>query len=310
MIHSVALFIVISIQLLALVTSYDFNLNTCSASFGQQSPVNVDSKSSLYFDEKYFRFLSNAYEFLTPSNNWTYLSEERAIGIVPHVNQTDLGNFVFVKDWAMYTFDLKKILFRVNSEHQIDGQSFDAEMQFVHTIDNNFYPPGKRISLGVNYLVISIFFKVTEDKDPAASKLFEFMNLQGFANGTSTGLSRNIKLHYMVQHQPAYLYQGTLTFPECEPALWMLFSQYHFIKATDLANLTKAIKNQAGSIDTITGHNNRNLFALNTKVYRNWNDVDKLTPRATLLAYSSSSFVNVSYITVMSLIFFSLMIIF
>jgi hypothetical protein len=70
-------------------------------------------------------------------------------------------------------------------------------------------------------LVISLFFKQTEDDNPGASRLFEFMNLEGFYNGTDSNMIKNIKLHHIIQHQPALLYQGTVTYPECLPALWM-----------------------------------------------------------------------------------------
>lgn len=314
MIQRICFPIVISLTILVFVKSYDFNTKSCSAAAGQQSPINLDISQSLYFDERYFRFLSNNYNPLTKDNSWQYFEEEKAIGIAPTKNQTNFGSFVFVKDWAMYNFNLQKILFRVGSEHQINGQTFDAEMQLIHTIDTNYYAPGRRINLGVSNLVISIFFQKTEDNNPGKTRLFDFMNLAGFVSGNSTNINmnRNIKLHYMVQHQPSLLYKGSLSYPECEPTLWLAFTQYHLIGAFDLSQLTLAIQSKVSLLDSTTKMNTRNIFSVapGTQVFRNWNDVSQLSPKPNLLAYSSSSYINFSYVTLMSLIFFFTMIFF
>ena len=109
MIQRICFPIVISLTILVFVKSYDFNTKSCSAAAGQQSPINLDISQSLYFDERYFRFLSNNYNPLTKDNSWQYFEEEKAIGIAPTKNQTNFGSFVFVKDWAMYNFNLQKV---------------------------------------------------------------------------------------------------------------------------------------------------------------------------------------------------------
>ena len=314
MIQSVTLLVTISMSLLALVKSYDFTTKSCSAASGQQSPINIDPAQSLYFDEKYFRFLSNSYTPLTTENQWKYLEEEKAIGITPTAAQKTFGSFILVKDWSMYNFNLDKILFRVGSEHKINGQTFDAEMQLVHSIDTNYYAPGRRVNLGVSYLVISIFFQKTEDTNPARSKLFDFMNLSGFAsaNATDVFMHRSIKLHHIVQHQPSYLYKGSLTFPECEPALWLLFSQYHLISASDLTKLTTAIQAKTSITDSVTRKNTRDAFpvASTTPIYRNWNELDKLTARPTLMSYSSGAYLHFTFVSFIGFVFLLAMIFF
>lgn len=313
MIQGLPLVILISFTLLSYVFNYDFSLSTCSNTAHQQSPINIVSSESQFYDEKYFRFLSNNYDILTTGNEWSYFPEERAIGVTMNKNQTNLGSFIFVKDWAMYSFNLQKILFRVGSEHQINGEEFDAEMQFVHTIDPNYYAPGRRVNLGVSYLVLSILFKKTEDTNPGRSKLFEFMNLEAYKNGTIPAeMSRNIKLHYIVQHQPAYLYQGSLTYPECQPALWMVQSQYHLISNTDLSHLKDVIANKISTGFANEKTNERNIQPKigTTVVYRNWNEPEVMTPKPTLMGYNSSSFVNIGYVTLISLVFMAFMIIF
>jgi carbonic anhydrase len=285
---------------------YDFSNPTCQSSTYQQSPIDITLDSSFYYDEKYFRFLTNNYNFLTTENKWTYFQDEKAVGIAPTGgNQTDFGSFIFVKDWAMYSYKLQKILFRTLSEHTLDGQTFDVEMQLIHTNDANYYSPGRRIDLqGVDYLVISIFFKVTDDNNPAKSLLFEFMNL---GKGLNARMLRPIKLHHIIQHQPSYLYTGSLTYPVCQEAQWLIFSQYHSIGQTDFNNLKSLIASATGLVT-----NTRDMFPFTSSqaIYRNWNDASNLIPSPTLMVYSSSSVLNMSYTLLMSVVFMAIMIIF
>ena len=51
------------------------------------------------------------------------------------------------------------------------NNEFDVELLLYHTIDNNYFPPGKRIYLRINYLIISITFKLTENYDSITDKL-------------------------------------------------------------------------------------------------------------------------------------------
>jgi carbonic anhydrase len=236
---------------------------------------------------------------------WQIFPDERAIGIGPKSGNDNMGSFVFVKDWAMYNFDLKKILFRANSEHTLNGNHFDVEMQLVHSIDTNYYPPGKRVNLGVDFLVISIFFQITDNNNPARTKLFDFSNLKDFSN-----MSRKIKLWQIIQHQPSYLYQGSLTYPECEPALWMIFSQFHLISQSDFNLLLNKIQ-QNNLADQTTKNNVRNIFNNDfSTVYRNWNELTKMSANPTLLTYNASSYINFSFVTIVAIIFSMIMILF
>ncbi len=297
------IYAIIALACLSSAHSYDFSFSSCQDTTHQQSPINLVSSQSLYYDEKYFRFLTNNYNKLPTGLSWSVFPEERAVGFKP-ADQTNFGSFLLVKDWGMYNFFLQKVLFRLGSEHQIDGKSFDVEMQLVHVLDPNYYPPGKRISLNQNYLTISVFFNRTYDINPARSRLFEFSNLQGFSNGTNAAIPRDIKLHYMIQHQPSYLYEGTLTYPECQGSLWMIFSQFHYISQTDYANLASVIRKNQNLIDTTSLQNTRNIKKnVNTPVYRNWNDFDRMTPKPTLLAYNSATRINLSYISLTGLVF-------
>jgi carbonic anhydrase len=306
MIQSLSFILIIAFSLLSLCKGYDIpDVTSCSIDTKQQSPINIEKDKTFYFDEKYFRFLTNNYDLLTENNTWTYFKEEMAVGIAPSGNQIDFGSFIFVRDWAMYSYRLKKILFRTPSEHTLEGEKFDAEMQLIHTVDGNYYPPGRRIDLqGVDYLVISVLFKVTDDNNPAKSLLFHFMNLE---KGIDANMIKPIKLFHIIQHQPSYLYTGSLTYPECQKSLWLVFSQFHLIGQTDFNNLKNLIQKATG-----LENNARDIFSNNfdEEVFRNWNDKVNLIPKQTLMVYSSSSMLNMSYTFLMSIFFFALMIIF
>lgn len=307
MIPSLSFLIVLALSLLKSSNGYDFaDISACNIFSKQQSPIDIQRTNTLYYDEKYFRFLTNNYELITDKNKWTYFPEEKAVGIAPlGEGQEDFGSFIFVRDWAMHSYRLKKILFRTPSEHTLDGETFDAEMQLIHTVDGNYYPPGRRIDLqGVDHLVISVLFKVTDDNNPGKSLLFQFMNLD---KGLEATMSKSIKLFHIIQHQPSFLYTGSLTYPECQKSLWLIFSQFHWIGKTELENLRNLMSSSTG-----LSANTRNIFSNihDEEVFRNWNDKTNLIPKPTLLAYSSSSILNLSYTYLMCVVFFMLMIIF
>ena len=274
----------ISLCLFNHIYSYTVTNSFCSNQNIQQSPINIVQTQTQYYEEKYFRLLSNRYVDLGQNNTWTYDANTRAIGVSPNSTQIDFGSIIFIKDWGFVNLILQRVNFRVKSSNLIDGQQFDAEMELIHTVDGNYYSPGKRVDLGTNYVIISVPFKVTENDDPQATTLFQWMNLQGFQNGTSVNMTRPIKLFSIVQHQPAYMYEGTLPYGDCLPAWYIQFTQYQLIKRNDLNLLTSA----TASRTTVDPSNTRNVQPLIGVVYRNWDDRSKLTPNLNLLAFQNS----------------------
>ena len=178
-------------------------------------PILIDLSKSVYYQEKYFRFLANNYENINQGDFWTSFNDEKAIGFQA---SRDFGSFLFVKDWSIYSFKLTKIMFRPfcsyktkNGDNEI---TYDAELLLYHTIDNNYFPPGKRVYLGINYLIISVPFKRTDYMDPSSDKLLEFLNLEIYKNvvkekiNLKIGPYKPIKLYQMIQHQPQYLFEA------------------------------------------------------------------------------------------------------
>ena len=276
--------------------------------------------NTLYYPEKYFRFLANNYDSIAQGDFWTTFPIEKGIGF--EANE-DFGSFLFVKDWSMYSFKLRKIVFRPFCSYNLTSSSSsdnfcDAEMLLYHSIDNNYYPPGRRVDLGINYLVISVPFKVSTVLNPANDKLFQFLQLdmfkdaiQNIGNISSTfpriSPFKPVKLYQIIQHQPSYLFENELIPGSKITSLYLVFAKFHYISQLDFNNLKTVFDkffendtlylNDSASISTIIGDDS---------IYRNWDNAKELEPTATLMAYNHCFYVKFS--TLLLFIIFSFLI--
>ena len=265
--------------------------------------ITLDPSKSVYYQEKYFRFLANNYENIKQGDYWTNFNDEKAIGFQA---SKDFGSFLFVKDWSIYSFKLTKIMFRpfCSYKTQFNGeneQNYDAELLLYHTIDNNYFPPGKRVYLGINFLIISVPFKITDFMDPSSDKLLEFLNLEIYKNSLDKGLKigpyKPIKLYQMIQHQPQYLFKAT-DYSSSETTLYLIFSQYHNINERDYALLNYVYNNvfKFGEFDPILDYEN-------IIVYRNFQNPDELKSRLTLMAYNNQNYFKLKWIILIIIYF-------
>jgi hypothetical protein len=262
--------------------------------------IELDLSKSVYYQEKYFRFLANNYENINQGDFWTSFNDEKAIGFQA---SRDFGSFLFVKDWSIYSFKLTKIMFRPFCSYKTKNEdneiTYDAELLLYHTIDNNYFPPGKRVYLGINYLIISVPFKKTNDNDPSIDKLFEFLNLRVYSENTDikVGPKKPIKLYQMIQHQPQYLFEAK-DFSSNEKTLYLIFSQYHNINERDYALLNYVYNNvfKFGEFDPILDYEN-------IIVYRNFQNPDELKSRLTLMAYNNQNYFKLKWIILIMIYF-------
>ena len=285
--------------------AYDFPTQpTCQKSSKIQSPIPILSQKTTFYQQNYFRIVQNNYTNIDLSVGWSNLPNDKAIGIVPPAGQTSFGPMIIMKDWALYQFDLTKILFRYGSEHTIDNIKYDVEMQLIHSINNTYRSPGRYISLGdVSTLVVSIFFVNGNLTLQDNSLLFNFTNFtyfanQQIANPTKTipnTFSRAFKLRTIVQHAPGYNYVGTTTSSPCNKALYFLFPQYHLIP-NDMLTLMKNLYNALGYLDSATGTNTRDLqLDQNVVVYRNYDQLSRLLIEKNKLQYTKTNALQISY---------------
>ena len=261
--------------------------------------LTLNPLESIYYQEKYFRFLANNYENIKQGDYWTIFHEEKGIGFKA---SKDFGSFLFVKDWSIYSFKLTKIMFRPfcsyktkNEDNEIE---YDAELLLYHTIDNNYFPPGKRVYLGINYLIISVPFKKTNDNDPSIDKLFEFLNLRVYSENTDikVGPKKPIKLYQMIQHQPQYLFESQDSISN-EKTLYLIFSQYHHISESEYNILN----------DLYSKQNFQNFEQFKTPdskdIYRNFQNPDDLKSKLTLMAYNYQQYFKLKWIILIIIYF-------
>ena len=241
----------------------------------------LESNNSYYYDEKYFRLLTNNYNEINPGNFWKNLYSD-GIGFK---SIKDFGSIILLKDWAMYNFKLTQIFFRKNCTFEYEDFNCKAEMWLYHTRDNQYYPPGRRIYIKQNVFIIVIPFVSSDNENPANDLIFDFLNLEGYKNSLSKANAKispkkPIKLHQIIQNQPSYLFNGRYNDID---TLFMVFTQYHFISENMLRNLDY-ISQRTNVINTIVTD-----FG---KIYRNIRKLEEIKPKATLLAYSKGSYLK------------------
>ena len=240
--------------------------------------------NSYYYEEKYFRILSNNYDSIDPGNFWTIDENDKGPGFVA---KRDFGSLILLKDWSMYNFKLTKIIFRNKCSFKLPdiNKTCSAEMLLYHTKDNGYYPPGRRIFIRQNFFVIVVPFFEADDKNPSIDLLFKFLNLEKYSqNPNNVTPEKPVKLYQIIQNQPSYLFEAKFDDKE---ALFMVFTQYHFISKADLGNLEKVCSN---STKIIKEHDSTETY--DKKIYRNMKNSEKLIPKVSLMVYSKANYLN------------------
>jgi hypothetical protein len=252
-----------------------------------------------YYEEKYFRILSNNYDTIDPGTEWKEFDEGYGF-----VAKKDFGSLILLKDWSMYNFKLTKVLFVKSSSFNY-GNEVDAEMWLIHTKDNGYYPPGRRIYLKQNYFIIVVPFVKTDNNNPAADSLLEFLNFKEFReNSGQNSPKKPVKLYQIIQNQPSYLFEGNYKNID---ALFMVFTQYHYITKDYLTYLKEKKENQFDlETNNVTNAVNDTLRLrlldddeceicldeTNKKIYRNTKYENDIKPKATLMAYSNANYLK------------------
>ena len=250
---------------------------------------NLDYKKSYYYEEKYFRILSNNYDSIDPGNFWENSEINDKVYGIGFNAKRDFGSLILLKDWSMYNFKLTKIIFR-NDCLLSKNEKVCAEMWLYHTKDNGYYPPGRRIFIKQNFFIIVVpFYKAVDDNNPSNDLLFEFLNLKQFSEDRSKKVTpkKPVKLYQIIQNQPSYLFEGKL---EEKDTLFMVFTQYHFISNSDFNRLTEALEKDT-EYKNIT-----NIYIENpetgSKIYRNMRNPDNLSSKVSLMIYSKANYLN------------------
>ena len=282
----------------------------------ENDKITLSPSTSYYYEEKYFRILSNNYDTIDPGTEWKEFDEGYGF-----VAKKDFGSLILLKDWSMYNFTLTKVLFKKGSSFDY-GNNFvvNAEMWLIHTKDNGYYPPGRRIHLQQNYFILIVPFVETDNNNPAADSLLEYLNLKEFYEKKGqVSPKKPAKLYQIIQNQPSYLFDGK--YKDIE-ALFMVFTQYHYI-TTEYLNYLKneeespeneeeSPENEEGSSESEEGssenqnennsekerrrraltENTNDDIILEGKIFRNMREEEDLKLKATLMAYSKANYLK------------------
>ena len=246
--------------------------------------ANIDINKTSYYEEKYFRILSNNYEYNTiaQGNKWNNLNE--GIGFEA---RKDFGSLILLKDWSMYNFKLTKVVFRNKCVFIFKDDPKCIEMWLIHTKDNGYFSPGRRIFIKQNHLTIVIPFLVTDELNPSIDSIFEFLRMDEFTPGKFDNISpkKPIKLFQIIQNQPSLLIEGKY---KDDKMLFMIFTQYHFIsekhftKINDTLNVTFFNDCIEYDYDDVN----------ETTIYRNVKNVNDVKPKVSLMIYSKSYYLK------------------
>ena len=260
--------------------------------------ITLKSDDSYYYEEKYFRILSNNYDSIDPGNFWNKIyknkeeKESQYLGIGFEAKK-DFGSLILLKDWSMYNFKLTKIIFRKVCLFKPEAGNCDAEMLLYHTKDNGYYPPGRRIFMKQNFFIIVVPFRETNNDNPAIDLLFKFLNLEKFSENTANKVTplKPVKLYQIIQNQPSYLFEGKF---EDKDTLFMVFTQYHFISTDDYIYLETILRDINTNITIKHGNVNDNDDEIDydPKTYRNIKNSEKLKPKVSLMVYSKANYLN------------------
>jgi len=251
----------------------------------------LDFKSSYYYEEKYFRILSNNYDSINPGNFWVNFKEIDNINGIGFNAKRDFGSLILLKDWSMYNFKLTKIIFRNNCTFFKDNEKCDSEMWLYHTKDNGYYPPGRRIFIKQNFFIIVVpFVKAADDNNPSNDLLFEFLNLNNYSGNKDEKVTpkKPVKLYQIIQNQPSFLFEGIF---DQKDTLFMVFTQYHFISLSDFSKLDTIIGKFIGE-DEINIKYEKSNTDYDSKIYRNMKNPDNLDQKVSLMIYSKANYLN------------------
>ena len=238
--------------------------------------------NSYYYEEKYFRILSNNYDTIDPGNAWS--EEPDGFGFKA---RRDFGSLILLKDWSMYNFKLTKVVFRNKKSFEYEGKC-DAEMWLIHTKDNGYYPPGRRIFIKQNYFIIVVPFVITNDQNPAVDSIFEVLGLEKYADNKNQTVfpSRPVKLYTIIQNQPSLLFEGN--YAEID-TLFMVFTQYHFIGDKDFKNLNKLYNDKQINSPDVSFDKDAEY---KEKIFRNVRNIEEVKPKVTLMSYSKAKYLE------------------
>lgn len=139
--------------------------------------------------------------------------------------------FLRDSDGTFIGFDSQFMKLKSPAEHQINGETYDLELQVTGQLKAGY-------SSRITQATFCVLFRQLSDKprvfsdDPVyeTSKMFDFLDL-----GTlGLRVSEFPKQFAAEAANPVYyFYEGSLTEPDCQPHLWVIFTNYLYLTRND-----------------------------------------------------------------------------
>ena len=323
------------------IYSYTFSTNylnlhpQCDTKIAQQSPINIKTGDSVYYEEKMFR-IANTNTTITTEDKWLALPPEQAIGF-----RGSFGNVTLIKDWSAFLFNLEAVYIRSNSAHKVNGRYYDAEIQLVSTLDEKYRTDTRYIYPTARKLVYSVFLIADEDNKIEHTKILDYLNLEGLyrylhpelfpvkpltqqtetadtTTDTTTATTpdttvyyevnyqpkRDIKIGHLIKHANQFLYEGRLDYGGCDKAWYVIDPQYQVITKTELEMIKKSLV-KIGVINNTSESNVRDVqdVDVNTIIYRNVKNANELVQTASSFQFTKSENLNVNIYIISLLVF-------
>ena len=218
-------------RLLESAGAYNYSLKgadwggSCVSS--QQSPIDLSATQASCSDSMVFdlKLASSMVTTAVVDNGYTYQLD----GEFSQLYATDTSN-------VLLGYIGTGMFIHAPSEHTIQGVSYDAELQIVHKIADQFASDSTDAR---TVAIVSILFKVDNSSEP--NPFFTALALGNLTNETQ---ETNIKLDSLLSPQLAsplvyFTYKGSLTAPPCtESVNWYVLQQILTIPGDQLAHLT------------------------------------------------------------------------
>ena len=141
------------------------------------------------------------------------------------------------------------VSFHSPSEHIIDGKQFPVEMQVIHTVVNS---KGKEINS--SKVIISVFWAESNETNPEIDS-FNLKDHKSFKRFYMNELLGKIA-------SEGYLYEGSLTIPDCSKATWILLSKPLNVSKIQILDVQFSHNN---SYRVLQNSENRTIYKLQIK---------------------------------------------
>ena len=178
-------------------------VDTCKGK--KNSPIDIPKQVTNTSD--FIKIVSKSYPLLK-GVNWEILNSKEF-----YLNLTSLNGYLMImKNNTNYKYLLDSIKLHIPSEHSIQGQKYDVEIQIFHTKDAIWLTNSGVVTdpdLNYKYLAISVFFKSGSNDTNQIMTGFDFSNFGNQLSGVDISIFADSSSNF-------FHYEGSQTTPNCD----------------------------------------------------------------------------------------------